>query len=151
MDMNLSEDRYDLVKFVKLVGSSGLYLHLRIGPYLSGSAAVWNAVFGGGCLYGEVVLRLLKASKPEALVLRLVCCVEVVMVLCQSQSILGTISAKQLIANSTTYASPSSVGYVYRDGKDLLQQSLVHRSSHLPPHSCLCTLNIQHSDGECEI
>ncbi|CAL5413857.1 unnamed protein product [Camellia sinensis] len=33
MDMNQSEDRcgrYDLVKFVKLVGSSGLYLHLRI-------------------------------------------------------------------------------------------------------------------------
>ncbi|CAL5347714.1 unnamed protein product [Camellia sinensis] len=33
MDMKQSEDRcgrYDLVKFVKLVGSSGLYLHLRI-------------------------------------------------------------------------------------------------------------------------
>ncbi|PWA35777.1 D-galactoside/L-rhamnose binding SUEL lectin domain-containing protein [Artemisia annua] len=36
------EDRYDLVKFVKLVGESGLYLHLRIGPYV---CAEWN--FGG--------------------------------------------------------------------------------------------------------
>ncbi|KAJ4954849.1 hypothetical protein NE237_011632 [Protea cynaroides] len=36
------EGRYDLVKFVKLVGSSGLYLHLRIGPY---ACAEWN--FGG--------------------------------------------------------------------------------------------------------
>ncbi|CAL5416759.1 unnamed protein product [Camellia sinensis] len=33
------EGRCDLVKFVKLVGSSGLYLHLRIGPYVR---AVWN-------------------------------------------------------------------------------------------------------------
>lgn len=29
----------DIVKFVKLVGSSGLYLHLRIGPYV---CAEWN-------------------------------------------------------------------------------------------------------------
>uniref|UniRef100_A0A803Q723 Beta-galactosidase n=1 Tax=Cannabis sativa TaxID=3483 RepID=A0A803Q723_CANSA len=36
------DGRYDLVKFVKLVGSSGLYLHLRIGPYV---CAEWN--FGG--------------------------------------------------------------------------------------------------------
>ncbi|XP_028551110.1 beta-galactosidase 9 isoform X1 [Dendrobium catenatum] len=36
------EGRYDLVKFVKLVGSSGLYFHLRIGPY---ACAEWN--FGG--------------------------------------------------------------------------------------------------------
>lgn len=36
------EGRYDLVKFVKLVGESGLYLHLRIGPYV---CAEWN--FGG--------------------------------------------------------------------------------------------------------
>ncbi|XP_076922347.1 beta-galactosidase 9-like [Bidens hawaiensis] len=36
------EGRYDLVKFVKLVGASGLYLHLRIGPYV---CAEWN--FGG--------------------------------------------------------------------------------------------------------
>ena len=33
------EGRYDLVKFVKLVGESGLYLHLRIGPYV---CAEWN-------------------------------------------------------------------------------------------------------------
>ena len=33
------EGRYDVVKFVKLVGSSGLYLHLRIGPYV---CAEWN-------------------------------------------------------------------------------------------------------------
>ncbi|CAA6664073.1 unnamed protein product [Spirodela intermedia] len=36
------EGRYDLVKFTKLVASSGLYLHLRIGPYV---CAEWN--FGG--------------------------------------------------------------------------------------------------------
>ena len=33
------EGRYNLVKFVKLVGSNGLYLHLRIGPYV---CAEWN-------------------------------------------------------------------------------------------------------------
>jgi len=31
--------RYDLVKFVKLVQNAGLYLHLRIGPYV---CAEWN-------------------------------------------------------------------------------------------------------------
>ncbi|KAM7489077.1 hypothetical protein LguiB_026561 [Lonicera macranthoides] len=36
------EGQYDIVKFAKLVGSSGLYLHLRIGPYV---CAEWN--FGG--------------------------------------------------------------------------------------------------------
>ncbi|KAK1318251.1 Beta-galactosidase 9 [Acorus calamus] len=36
------EGRYNLVKFVKLVGAHGLYLHLRIGPY---ACAEWN--FGG--------------------------------------------------------------------------------------------------------
>ncbi|KAF2288905.1 hypothetical protein GH714_022673 [Hevea brasiliensis] len=36
------EGRYDIVKFVKLVGANGLYLHLRIGPYV---CAEWN--FGG--------------------------------------------------------------------------------------------------------
>ncbi|XP_057415650.1 beta-galactosidase 9 [Lotus japonicus] len=36
------EDRYDLVKFVKLAASSGLYFFLRIGPY---ACAEWN--FGG--------------------------------------------------------------------------------------------------------
>ncbi|KAL3586158.1 hypothetical protein D5086_013025 [Populus alba] len=36
------EDRYDLVKFIKLVQQAGLYLHLRIGPYI---CAEWN--FGG--------------------------------------------------------------------------------------------------------
>lgn len=36
------EGRFDIVKFVRLVGSSGLYLHLRIGPYV---CAEWN--FGG--------------------------------------------------------------------------------------------------------
>ncbi|KAJ6698962.1 BETA-GALACTOSIDASE RELATED [Salix purpurea] len=36
------EDRYDLVKFIKLVQQAGLYLHLRIGPYV---CAEWN--FGG--------------------------------------------------------------------------------------------------------
>lgn len=33
------EGRYDIVKFAKLVGSSGLYLLLRIGPYV---CAEWN-------------------------------------------------------------------------------------------------------------
>ncbi|KAM7252868.1 hypothetical protein ACFE04_025486 [Oxalis oulophora] len=36
------QGRYDLVNFVNLVGASGLYLHLRIGPYV---CAEWN--FGG--------------------------------------------------------------------------------------------------------
>ncbi|KAL6224175.1 hypothetical protein ACLB2K_003031 [Fragaria x ananassa] len=36
------EDRYDLVKFIKLVKQAGLYVHLRIGPYV---CAEWN--FGG--------------------------------------------------------------------------------------------------------
>ncbi|KOM39893.1 hypothetical protein LR48_Vigan04g009100 [Vigna angularis] len=36
------EDRYDLVRFVKLAQQAGLYVHLRIGPYI---CAEWN--FGG--------------------------------------------------------------------------------------------------------
>nr|GLL43088.1 beta-galactosidase 8-like isoform X1 [Ipomoea trifida] len=36
------EGRKDLVKFVKLVGEAGLYVHLRIGPYV---CAEWN--YGG--------------------------------------------------------------------------------------------------------
>ncbi|KAK9947949.1 hypothetical protein M0R45_003544 [Rubus argutus] len=36
------EDRYDLVKFIKTVQQAGLYVHLRIGPYI---CAEWN--FGG--------------------------------------------------------------------------------------------------------
>ncbi|KAH1100755.1 hypothetical protein GLYMA_13G104000v4 [Glycine max] len=36
------EDRYDLVKFIKLVQQAGLSVHLRIGPYI---CAEWN--FGG--------------------------------------------------------------------------------------------------------
>lgn len=36
------QDRYDLVQFVKLVKQAGLYVHLRIGPYICGE---WN--FGG--------------------------------------------------------------------------------------------------------
>ncbi|EEF48063.1 beta-galactosidase [Ricinus communis] len=36
------QDRYDLVKFIKLVQQAGLYVHLRIGPYV---CAEWN--FGG--------------------------------------------------------------------------------------------------------
>lgn len=36
------EDRYDLVKFIKLVQEAGLYVNLRIGPY---ACAEWN--FGG--------------------------------------------------------------------------------------------------------
>ncbi|BFG15416.1 hypothetical protein CerSpe_016900 [Prunus speciosa] len=36
------EGSYDIVKFANLVGASGLYLHLRIGPYV---CAEWN--FGG--------------------------------------------------------------------------------------------------------
>ncbi|KAL5670375.1 hypothetical protein ACJX0J_022596, partial [Zea mays] len=35
-------DRYDLVRFVKLVRQAGLYVHLRVGPYV---CAEWN--FGG--------------------------------------------------------------------------------------------------------
>ncbi|XP_076897694.1 beta-galactosidase 12-like [Bidens hawaiensis] len=36
------EGRYDLVRFVKLVQKAGLYMHLRIGPFV---CAEWN--FGG--------------------------------------------------------------------------------------------------------
>ncbi|XP_051131828.1 beta-galactosidase-like [Andrographis paniculata] len=36
------EGRFDLVKFIKLVHQAGLYVHLRIGPYV---CAEWN--FGG--------------------------------------------------------------------------------------------------------
>ncbi|XP_042390157.1 beta-galactosidase 15 [Zingiber officinale] len=36
------QGRYDLVKFAKFIGSQGLFLHLRIGPYV---CAEWN--FGG--------------------------------------------------------------------------------------------------------
>ncbi|XVE97989.1 hypothetical protein REPUB_Repub03eG0066600 [Reevesia pubescens] len=36
------EDRYDLVRFIKLVQQAGLYVNLRIGPYV---CAEWN--FGG--------------------------------------------------------------------------------------------------------
>ncbi|CAH1422766.1 unnamed protein product [Lactuca virosa] len=36
------EERYDLVKFIKLIHEAGLYAHLRIGPY---ACAEWN--FGG--------------------------------------------------------------------------------------------------------
>ncbi|KAI3863190.1 hypothetical protein MKW92_044757 [Papaver armeniacum] len=36
------EGRYDLVKFIKLAHQAGLYVHLRIGPYI---CAEWN--FGG--------------------------------------------------------------------------------------------------------
>ncbi|KAL6568247.1 hypothetical protein OROHE_003931 [Orobanche hederae] len=36
------EERYDLVKFIKLVKEAGLYVNLRIGPY---ACAEWN--FGG--------------------------------------------------------------------------------------------------------
>ncbi|XP_024017149.1 beta-galactosidase 1 [Morus notabilis] len=36
------EGRYDLVQFIKLVQKAGLYVHLRIGPYV---CAEWN--FGG--------------------------------------------------------------------------------------------------------
>ncbi|XP_074294925.1 beta-galactosidase-like [Silene latifolia] len=36
------EERYDLVKFIKVVQQAGLYVHLRIGPYV---CAEWN--FGG--------------------------------------------------------------------------------------------------------
>lgn len=33
------EGRYDLVKFIKLIQQAGLYVHLRIGPYV---CAEWN-------------------------------------------------------------------------------------------------------------
>nr|GMD33748.1 beta-galactosidase-like isoform X2 [Ipomoea batatas] len=33
------EERYDLVKFIKLVHQAGLYVHLRVGPYACGE---WN-------------------------------------------------------------------------------------------------------------
>lgn len=33
------EGRYDLVRFVKTVQKAGMYVHLRIGPYICGE---WN-------------------------------------------------------------------------------------------------------------
>ncbi|XP_047339184.1 beta-galactosidase-like isoform X2 [Impatiens glandulifera] len=36
------EERYDLVKFIKLIHQAGLYVHIRIGPFI---CAEWN--FGG--------------------------------------------------------------------------------------------------------
>lgn len=33
------EGRYDLVRFIKVVQAAGLYVHLRIGPYI---CAEWN-------------------------------------------------------------------------------------------------------------
>lgn len=33
------EGRYDLVRFIKLVKQAGLYVNLRIGPYV---CAEWN-------------------------------------------------------------------------------------------------------------
>lgn len=33
------EGRFDLVKFIKVVQQAGLYVHLRIGPYV---CAEWN-------------------------------------------------------------------------------------------------------------
>jgi beta-galactosidase len=33
------QDRFDLVRFIKLVQQAGLYVHLRIGPYI---CAEWN-------------------------------------------------------------------------------------------------------------
>ncbi|XP_020592061.1 beta-galactosidase 2-like isoform X1 [Phalaenopsis equestris] len=41
-DQYFFEDRYDLVRFIKLVQQAGLYVNLRIGPYI---CAEWN--FGG--------------------------------------------------------------------------------------------------------
>ena len=42
------EGRNDLVKFIKLVGAAGLYVHVRIGPYV---CAEWNY----GCVYSQIV------------------------------------------------------------------------------------------------
>jgi hypothetical protein len=43
--------RYDLPKFVKLVAEAGMYLHLRIGPYV---CAEWN--FGFALVYQNPTL-----------------------------------------------------------------------------------------------
>ncbi|KZV48457.1 Beta-galactosidase [Dorcoceras hygrometricum] len=49
------EGRYDIVKFVKQVGSSGLYLFLRIGPY---ACAEWNFGFDSLFLADAIVSSL---------------------------------------------------------------------------------------------
>jgi beta-galactosidase GanA len=47
MDMQYNfNGQYDLPKFVKLVAEAGMYLHLRIGPYV---CAEWN--FGFALVY----------------------------------------------------------------------------------------------------
>ena len=50
------EGRYDLVKFVKLVASEGLYLFLRIGPY---ACAEWNF---GSHPFPIIILQFLVAE-----------------------------------------------------------------------------------------
>lgn len=55
------EGRYDIVKFVKLVGSAGLYFHLRIGPYV---CAEWN--FGYVSLFPSVIFYFLYTDKVQS-------------------------------------------------------------------------------------
>ncbi|KAK8602181.1 hypothetical protein V6N12_051998 [Hibiscus sabdariffa] len=53
------EDRYDLVRFVKLVQQSDLYVHLRIGPYI---CAEWN--FGGFPVWLKYVPGIVFGTDP---------------------------------------------------------------------------------------
>ncbi|RWV83742.1 hypothetical protein GW17_00054611, partial [Ensete ventricosum] len=46
------EDRFDLVKFAKIVRDAGMYMILRIGPFV---AAEWN--YGWGCRFGCTTFR----------------------------------------------------------------------------------------------
>lgn len=48
------EGRYDLVKFIKTAQKAGLFVHLRIGPYICGE---WN--------FGYSSSQLLKITTVE--------------------------------------------------------------------------------------
>lgn len=54
------EGRNDLVKFVKLVGEAGLYVHLRIGPYV---CAEWN--YGGFPIWLHFIPGIVLRSDNE--------------------------------------------------------------------------------------
>ncbi|ONK73399.1 uncharacterized protein A4U43_C04F31080 [Asparagus officinalis] len=64
------EERYDLVRFVKLVEEAGLYVHLRLGPYI---CAEWN--FGGFPVWLKYVpgISFRTDNEPFKCVVHVVC------------------------------------------------------------------------------
>lgn len=47
------EGNYDLVKFIKLVQSEGMYVVLRLGPFVQGE---WNYGYGFCVIHGRLAL-----------------------------------------------------------------------------------------------